>query len=212
MIVTDGSYVELSKASDMNEESNNYPIFNRDIKDIQNYRKIIQILEKSKIPFIIFFMPNDLRDKIDDFLVEYAKKKNYKNITTQSENNIYISYSIKIIEEEINIFKNYICNYISTYCKGLLNLKNIAVDLYKEIIEKIIFRNIFNIELVTFKLMNYDIKNFVLESFAKTNSFVYNKIELKNDNEKNEFIKNHKKVPSDFFRILICEIQNKNNI
>ena len=75
MIVTDGSYIKLLKASNSNEILENQSLTNRDKKDIQNYRKIMQLLEKSKIPYIIFFIPNDIRNNIDDYLIEYAKKK-----------------------------------------------------------------------------------------------------------------------------------------
>jgi hypothetical protein len=105
MIVTDGSYVKLSKASDFDKKIENKFLFNKDIKDIQNYRKIIQLLNDSKIPFIIFFIPNDLRNNIDDHLIEHAKKKNFKEIKTKSENNIYKFCSFKLIEEKIDKFK-----------------------------------------------------------------------------------------------------------
>ena len=75
MIVTDGSYIKLLKASNSNEILENQSLTNRDKKDIQNYRKIMQLLEKSKIPYIIFFIPNDIRNNIDDYLIEYTKKK-----------------------------------------------------------------------------------------------------------------------------------------
>ena len=79
MIITDGSYIKLSKESDINEvDEEPKDKFNREIKDIQNYKKIIQLLKSSKISFIIFFMPNDLRNNRDDFLIEHAKKINLK--------------------------------------------------------------------------------------------------------------------------------------
>ena len=120
MIITDGSYIQLLKVTDINEvngeSKDNNSLFNRDIKDIQNYKKIIQLLKNSKIPFIIFFMPNDLRNSIDDFLIEHAKKINYKDMKTQYEKNIYSSYSIKLIEEEIIKLKIYIIEFILSTC------------------------------------------------------------------------------------------------
>ena len=47
MIITDGSYIQLLKVTDINEvngeSKDNNSLFNRDIKDIQNYNKIIQL-------------------------------------------------------------------------------------------------------------------------------------------------------------------------
>ena len=153
MIITDGSYIQLSKITNINEvneeSKDNNSLFNRDIKDIQNYKKIIQLLKNSKIPFIIFFMPNDLRNNIDDFLIEHAKKINYRDMKTQYEKNVYNSYSIKLIEEEIKKLKNYIMEFILSTCNDLTkSLQIISGDLYTEIIESIKLKKMNYIQLL----------------------------------------------------------------
>ena len=212
MIITDGSYIQLLKVTDINEvngeSKDNNSLFNRDIKDIQNYNKIIQLLKNSKIPFIIFFMPNDLRNNIDDYLIEHAKKINYRDMKTKYEKNVYNSYSIKLIEEEIKKFKIYIMEYILSICNDLTkSLQIISSGLYAEIIESIKLKNIFKVEFVIYKLKYFEINNFQMKSLLEKKCFYIEKIFLKNDNEIHEY----KKVPDDTFRVLICEETDTNN-
>ena len=205
MIVTDGSYVKLSKAT--NDKLDNKIFSNRDIKDAQNYRKIIQLLKDSKIPFIIFFIPNDLRNNIDDFLIEHAKKKNYKEIKTNLENNIYKSYSFRLIEQEIDKFKKDIFNIISSNCSIKdTNLEYISYNLYNEIIERINIKNIFNLELVILKKDGFIPKNIINFIFTRRitedKSIKFQEVILDNDKCLEKYINDHKKIPNDTFRLL----------
>lgn len=130
MIVTCGSYIKLLNASNLNETLENTSLTNRDKKDFQNYRKIIQLLKKSRIPFIIFFIPNDLRNNIDDYPIECAKIKKVIEIKTKSEINIDKCYSLKLIEEEIVKFKKHIIKVISFLCSEKDNIiENISKNL-----------------------------------------------------------------------------------
>ena len=217
MIVTDGSYVKLSKASNFNKKIENQFLTNREIKDIQNYRKIIQLLNDSKIPFIIFFIPNDLRNNIDDHLIEHAKKKNYKEIKTKSENNIYKFCSFKLIEEKIDKFKKNIFNTISSICSSKnKNLENISNNLYDEIIEEINPKNIFNLELVILKNWDInidDIEDYIsIRSITKKKGIKYVKEVVNNEKDLNKYIENHKKVPNDTFSILFIKSKINDNI
>ena len=110
MIFTDGSYVNLLKAIKYYEKQENIFLSNREKKDIQNFIKMIDLLRKSKIPFIIFYMPNDIRNNKDDFLIEHAK--NLNEIKNNLKDDIYKSYSLKFIDEEIDKFKKYILEYL----------------------------------------------------------------------------------------------------
>ena len=217
MIVTDGSYVKLSKASDFDKQIENQSLTSREIKDIQNYRKIIQLLKKSKIPFIIFFIPNDLRNNIDDYLIEHAKKKNYNEIKTKSENDIYKCYSIKLIEEKIDKFKKNIFNTISSICSSKNKiLENISNNLYDEIIEGINLKNIFNLELVILKNWDInidDIEDYIsIRSITEKKGIKYVKEVVNNEKDLNKYIENHKKVPNDTFSILFIKSNINDNI
>ena len=217
MIVTDGSYVKLSKASNFNKKIENQFLTNREIKDIQNYRKIIQLLNDSKIPFIIFFIPNDLRNNIDDYLIEHAKKKNFKEIKTKSENNINKCYSIKLIEEKLNNFKSNIFIKLSSICSSENKiLENISNNLYDEIIEGINPKNIFTLELIILKKGDFNIddveNNISLKSIIKKEGIKYTNSIIYNDKDLDEYIKYHKKIPDDTFRILFHNLEINEDI
>ena len=218
MIVTDGSYPKLVKASGIaekdEESNNNNSIFNREKKDIQNYRKIIKLLENSKIPFIIFFMQNDLRNNLDDFLIESIKITKYKEMKPKLEQDIYKSYYIKSIDEEINNFKNHIIQYILSTCKDLkIILISITSDLYLKMIESINPKNIFVIEFIFLKQIIFKVNNyFYLKSFLdKYKCFQYKPVIIDNEIEMKNYIKKHNTVPENVFRILIHEYEENNN-
>ena len=217
MIVTDGSYIKLLKASNSNEILENQSLTNRDKKDIQNYRKIMQLLEKSKIPYIIFFIPNDIRNNIDDYLIEYAKKKNLNKINSKSENNIYKCYSLKLIEDEIDKFRSRIIEIISFVCSSKnKNIEIISNNLFDEIIETIKPIYIFNLELVILNNNNFNIINiedyYLIGSIKDKNCIKYNKIIINNEKELDEYIEKHKKIPDDTFRILYYHSDLNDNI
>jgi len=210
MIVTDGSYPKLVKASGIaekdEESNNNNSIFNREKKDIQNYRKMIKLLENSKIPFIIFFMPNDLRNNLDDFLIESIKITKFKEMKPKLEQDVYKSYYIKSIDEEINNFKNHIIQYIlSTYKDLKIILISITSDLYLKMIESINPKNIFVVEFIFLKQIIFKVNNyFYLKEFLdKYKCFEYKPVIIDNEIEMKNYIKKHNTVPENVFRILI---------
>ena len=213
MIFTDGSYVNLLKASKSNEKQENIFLSNRDKKDTQNFIKMIELLKNSKIPFIIFFMPNDLRNNKDDFLIEHAKNKNENK--TNLKNNIYKSYSLKLIDEEIDKFKKFILEYISYSClERDSTLEVISHNLYNEIIDNINPVNIFRLELIIFKNENSNIKD-IKDAFSliiDKKCFEYKEEIINDENALTEFIQKNKKIPDDTFRILICETELEKNI
>ena len=213
MIFTDGSYVNLLKAIKYCENQENIFLSNREKKDIQNFIKMIDLLRKSKIPFIIFYMPNDLRNNKDDFLIEHAK--NLNEIKNNLKDDIYKSYSLKFIDEEIDKFKKYILEYISYSClEQDTTLEAISHNLYNEIIDKINPINIFRLELIIFKNENSNIKDIegAFSLIIDKKCFEYKKEIINDDNALNEYIKKNKKIPDDTFRILICETELDKNI
>ena len=83
MIISDGYFIKLLTAYNMEEYDNkidaNISLNNREKKNIKYFKEIIKLLNSSGIPFIIFFMPNDLKNQLDDFLIEQIKGKHMES-------------------------------------------------------------------------------------------------------------------------------------
>ena len=213
MIFTDGNYVNLLKASNSIEKQQNIFLSNREKNVTQNFIKMIELLKNSKIPFIIFFMPNDLRNNKDDFLIEHHK--NINEIKNNLKNNIYKSYSFKLIDEEIDKLKKYILEFISYSClEQDTTLEAISHSIYNEIIDNINQINIFRLELIIFKNENPNIKD-IEDAFSliiDKKCFEYKNEIINDENALSEYIQKNKKIPDDTFRILICETELEKNI
>ena len=213
MIFTDGNYVNLLKASNSIEKQQNIFLSNREKNVTQNFIKMIELLKNSKIPFIIFFMPNDLRNNKDDFLIEHHK--NINEIKNNLKNNIYKSYSFKLIDEEIDKLKKYILEFISYSClEQDTTLEAISHSIYNEIIDNINPINIFRLELIIFKNENPNIKD-IEDAFSliiDKKCFEYKNEIINDENALSEYIQKNKKIPDDTFRILICETELEKNI
>ena len=80
MILTDGSYLELLKAYNINDKdiNNNPYLKQRDKLNINSFKSIIYLLKKLKINFFIFFISSGLHDNIDYYLSKYKKANELK--------------------------------------------------------------------------------------------------------------------------------------
>ena len=107
MIISDGSYIKLLDAYNIKDNEKiidaNTTLSDREKKNVKSFKKIIKLLNNSGIPYILFFMPSDLKDQFDDSLFEHIKSKNdddkFKKINNYIEKefqkNIYLSNYIK---------------------------------------------------------------------------------------------------------------------
>ena len=162
-IFTNGSFVELKNAllykdSDFEKVNNDYesvqiksifPIKNkrRYCKNIIYLKKIVESLNASKIPFIIFYVGEELNNDIERVLINYIKKQNndsYKSIISKiNNNNELVSKSISqyssIKTIGINL-KKLNKNVIFEIIKNIANFPDNLMDdyfnfLYKNLIE-----------------------------------------------------------------------------
>ena len=146
-IFTDGSLIELKKAvlfneTDFEKSKNDYesldiksifPIINKNRygKNIFYLKKLIDKLNKSQIPFIIFYIGEELNNGIDNIIINHIKKfKNrpeYKSILEnivkkeeQISNNISQSYILRTVNKNLKqINKNKIFNMIKDICNSV---------------------------------------------------------------------------------------------
>ena len=151
MIITDGSYFELLKAvnSFNKKEKELQNLKSRDKKNIQDFKKIIDLLDNSKIHYIIFFMPSDLKNNIDNYLIEHIKSKNLNNKINSFKKDIYHNYFYENINKEIKSLKAEISKeIISLTDLSEVLLNPVCDDLYNNIIDNITSQTKFNITIV----------------------------------------------------------------
>jgi len=164
-LFTDGSFVELKKAllfkeSELENMNNDYqsvdikslfPIKNkrRYCKNIIYLNKIIERLNTSKIPYIIFYVGEELNNGLERILINYIKNKKdidmYKSIISKIESNeklisknISQSFFIKTINKSLKMLNK---NKIFDIIKNIINIpENLCYDyfsfLYENLIEK----------------------------------------------------------------------------
>ncbi len=102
-IFTDGSYFELKKAILFEEKELNkvknyndieiktlFPLINKQryVKNMIYLKKIIELLNESGIPYIIFYIGEELNNKIEKTLINHIKKNNNKS----EYNNLIINF------------------------------------------------------------------------------------------------------------------------
>ena len=128
IIFTNGSYEKLLKSFKENKNFENIEFDNRynerDIENIKNIKEIIDLMEKSGISYIIFYLENLDKDNFKDYLINYIKYKKMpllnKKIEHQEEiiNRIYrnetesyfIKSKIKELEDNKESFFDAIIN------------------------------------------------------------------------------------------------------
>lgn len=131
MIFTNGSYIKLKYAynqtkkitNDINNNNNKLLCKNRDIKNTKVLESILFLLEEKNIPYIIFYISNDLTNNIDNTLISLIKKK--ADMKDQ--------LLMQIISNEKKIQENMVQSYYINSITQLL--KEVNMDLFKEIIK-----------------------------------------------------------------------------
>ena len=197
-LFTNGSFVELKKALLFNIYNDKkqvkdyddfdiktiFPIKNkrRYAKNIIHLQLIIKRLNESKIPYIIFYIGEELNNGIERILINHIKNKKdtdvYNSIITKIKayenlvsENISQSFLIKRIDKSLKILnKNEIFNIIKNIIDVPLNKKNEYFDF--------IFKNLIEIKKL-------ERKNYILIFFInglKISDFY--KIKIKNINDK----------------------------
>ena len=164
-LFTDGSFIELKKSLLFDEKEiinsngdllsldikNIFPLKNKNryCKNIIYIKKIIESLNKSNLPYIMFYVGEELNNGIERILINYIKDRKdnnkYKTIISKIENNekliaknISQSFFIKTINKKLNILnKNDIFNII----KNIINIPqhlywNYFEFLYQNLIDK----------------------------------------------------------------------------
>ena len=189
-LFTDGSFVELKKAlifkeSELTNSNNDYqsvkiksifPIKNKSryCKNIIYFKKIIESLNKSTIPYIIFYVGEELHNGIDKILINYIKnkkdKETYKTIIYRIERNeqlisknISQSFFIKTINKRLQMLNK---SEIFSIIKNIIVIpENKYYDyfdfLYENLIEKI------NTKKKYYILIFFPKGKFVLPEFKK---------------------------------------------
>jgi hypothetical protein len=223
-IFTDGCFLELKKAilfeeKELNKSQNYndvkiktlFPLINKQryVKNMIYLKKIIELLNESGIPYIIFYVGEELNNKIEKTLINHIKKNNnkseYNNLIIKLQNNE------KLISN--NISQSFIIKTINQKLKELN--KNKIFDIIKSIVSTIPSNNINNYHnflvenIIDNKNENNDKLIFLIfiisdESFPRFEDIIndYNKyfsfilfklITTKKDNfnkEYNDYIKN----------------------
>ena len=156
MLFTDGSYLKLKYACNkIIQEKENLPNFsfnekifdNRDQKDIKKFSFLLSLIQGKNIPYIIFYIGNDLDTNIDSVLINYIKYKEDKN-----------NFMKKLIDNEKkfqdNIIKSYYINTITELIKEInLNIFSKIILLLppgvnlKQNYSKPLFNNLVDIKL-----------------------------------------------------------------
>ena len=78
IIFTNGNYVKLLKSFKKIKNIKNINVDNyheRDIKNIKNLKVMIELMEKSGISYIIFYLENFDKENIENYLINYIKYK-----------------------------------------------------------------------------------------------------------------------------------------
>ena len=90
IIFTNGSYVKLLKSFKEIKNVKNINVDNyhneRDIKNIKNLKVMIELMEKSGISYIIFYLENFDKEKIENYLINYIKIKKSPLLIQKIEN------------------------------------------------------------------------------------------------------------------------------
>ena len=156
MLFTDGSYLKLKYACNkIIQEKENLPNFsfnekifdNRDQKNIKKFSFLLSLIQGNNIPYIIFYIGNDLDTNIDSVLINYIKHKEDKN-----------NFMKKLIDNEKkfqdNIIKSYYINTITELIKEInLNIFSKIILLLpprvnlKQNFSKPLFNNLVDIKL-----------------------------------------------------------------
>ena len=143
LLFTDGSFLELKKALSFNEKEieevkGDYdkikidsiiPIINqrRYCKNIVFFKKIIEFLNKSGISYILFYVGEEVNNRVENLLLNHIKN---------SKNKIYDSLMLKIKEKENKLITNINQSFIIRNINQ--NLKKINKDEIFDIIKNII--------------------------------------------------------------------------
>lgn len=214
-IISDGSFIKLLKAYNMEDDDEKIDLdpflSNREKKNCKCFKKIVRLLNNSGIPYIIFFVPSDLKTQLDDFLIEHIKSKKKEtdviqiyndNKEKKTQKNIYMSYYIELICRKINYFKNDIIKYILRISK--FEFCSICESIYSEIIEKIQPKNEFIFDLIIFGVDENHEYILLLKLFLEEYNFLkINELIIKSNNELNKYINENKKINENVFRIII---------
>ena len=223
MIISDGSFIKLLNAYNFEDNNKkideNTTLTDREKLNIKCFKKITKLLNGSGIPYIIFFMPSDLKDQIDDYLVEYIKAKDdnsgLKKINTDKEKSIqskmYLSLYIKSFYSKIDNFKSNIINYILeilTY-----DFETICDSLYVQIIETFQPKNEITFESIIFQIDEDQMDINKLKTFLRKYNFInYQEKKIKNNNELIQYINENKKIHDNVFRNIIFDTSENNEI
>ena len=209
MIISDGSFIKLSKAHNIKEDeikSNNNPN-EREKMNIKYFKKIVNLLNDSGIPYIIFYLPSEIKNQLDDFLVEYmkSKKDKYKAISDNEikiQKNFIMSYYIKSFLRKIKEFKTKIfTDIIKLYYN--YDLDQICKQLFNKIINKFQAKNEIVFELLIFNLIDKKTNIDAIELFLSHYNFL--KIEKKIIKEEDLNNIKDKKIYENNYRILLYE-------
>ena len=169
-------------------------------------KSIINLLNDSKIPYIIFFNPSDIKNQIDDFIIEHMKSKenvddNLKKKLKTLNKNIYISYYVKPFDKVIDDFKNAIIEFIFQRV-SIYDFNLTCKNLYDEIIEELKQLD-FTFELIV--LQDNDIVSAIKQFLHQYQFIKCNDKYIKGDSEMMEYINKNNKLDDNVFRCLIYE-------
>ena len=203
-LFSDGSFLELKKAILFNEEeiknvsgdydkvniNSIFPLVNkrRYLKNAIYLKKIIECLNNSGIPYIIFYIGDEVNNKVERTIINHIKNSNndkrYKSLISKIEKNeslisknISQSFIIKTIKQKLKqLNKNEIFDIIKsiiseipyetiiTYYKLLFNIiekKNVEMNNKYKILIVLISQNI------------YSVYTQIIDSLNQNNSFTY---------------------------------------
>ena len=223
MIISDGSFIKLLNVYNMEDNNKkideNTTLTDREKLNIKCFKNIIKLLNDSGIPYIIFFMPSDLKDQIDDYLMEHIKAKDdnneLKKINNDKEksiqNKMYLSYYIKSFYSKIDNFKSNIIKYILGIL--IIDFEIICTSLYGQIIETFHPKNEITFESIIFQADEDEMKIKTLKSFLEKYNFInYQEKIIKNKNELIQYINENKKIHNNVFRNIIFYTSEGNEI
>ena len=221
-LFTNGSFLDLRKAvifdlKEIEEASNDYdkikinsvfPISNkrRYVKNMIYFKNILDILNNSKLPYIIFYVGEEINNRAEKTLINYIKNNKridkYKEIISKIEKNeelistnISRSFIIKTINKNLKkINKEKIFNVIqSIYVKiNEDNIKNYSEFLFSNLIEKKKNEYIQNILVfyISSNNKNYIFLNNEIKKFNENNILTFIKLKYVNkDNLYEEYSK-----------------------
>ena len=223
-IFTDGCFLELKKAilfeeKELNKSQNYndvkiktlFPLINKQryVKNMIYLNKIIELLNESGIPYIIFYVGEELNNKIEKTLINHIKKNNnkseYNNLIIKLQNNeklisnnISQSFIIKTINQKLKeLNKNKIFDIIKSIVSTIPS--NNINKYYQILVENIIDNKNENNDKLIFLIFIISDESFprfedMINDYNKYFSFILFKlITTKKDNfnkEYNDYIKN----------------------